>query len=169
MTTLIEHCYEETMDNLASDLKWLNAKYENIKNASTTAKGNFGQDFTTMLLNQLGYPAVVVNGGIGDYDIVLTKLGITFEHKLATLDTNNCFQFNAIDKDKEYDYVFCLGVHPNELSFCIVDKDEVSYLTTRMTKAHGGFKMTKPAHKLMRVTEENLKNAIDALEKKAKG
>lgn len=148
---------------MPTESKWTDSKYERIKFMSTTDKGNFGENFTTELLNNIGIKAERVNRGIGDFDILLSKYDIKLEHKLATEDVNNSFQFNAFDKNKNYDYVFCLGVSPNELLFDIIEKSYILSLTTRMTKAEGGYKMTTRKDALLSLTVSNLKNKLKGI------
>jgi len=60
------------------------------------------------------------------------------EHKLATEDSNGVFQFNNIKKDAIYDYVFTLGVSPEDLWFNVWTREYMkSNLTTHMSKNGG--------------------------------
>lgn len=164
MKNIINEVYKNNIKRcLDAKTKWLGSKYEVVKYLSTTDKGNFGEDFTTELLNEIGYDAERVNGGIGDFDILIKKMNIKLEHKLATEDVHDSFQFNALDKDKKYDYVFCLGVSPNEILFNIYPKSDVKKLTTRMTKAEGGYKMTVRNFNMIPLTVENLKDKMKEL------
>jgi len=114
--------------------KWFNSKYEAVKAASNTPKGDFGEAVTTLLINEIvGVGADIINSGKGAFDI-LTNSGIKFENKLATEDTSGGFQFNGIKKDVDYDYVFGIGVSPNDLWFGIWSKKEIKELTVSMTK-----------------------------------
>ena len=109
-----------------------------------------------------------LNGTMNVLNKIKTK-NFIFASTGATQDTNNNFQFNAIDKDKYYDYVFCLGITPDSIYFDIVSKAWIKKnLTTRMTKADGGYKMTKPLHKLYELNEVNLRNIIERLKKNDK-
>lgn len=163
-SNLLEECFNTSSVHLETADRWKNSKYESIKTASTTSKGKFGEAFTTHLLNRMGFESEVVNGGRGDFDIKIINLGVKLEHKLATLDTNDYFQLNAIDKDKDYDYVFCLGVTPNEMVFDIITKSWLtSNLTTNMTKAKGGYKLMRRLDSMIELTEENLLNKLREL------
>lgn len=163
MEDLIESLYKQLVSEMPTESKWTDSKYERIKLMSTTAKGNFGENFTTKILNNIGINAKRVDGGIGDFDILLSEYDIKLEHKLATEDTNNSFQFNALDKNKNYDYVFCLGISPNALLFDIIEKSYVLSLTTRMTKADGGYKMTARNGALLSLTVSNLKRKLKGI------
>ena len=145
--------------------KWANARYRCIKDAPPTIKSDFGQDSTARMITEIcGLNSEVVNGGKGDFDILVHGVG-EFEHKLATEDANGSFQFNGIDCAKEWDWVFCLAVAPNHVMFGIYSHEECEdRLTTNMTKAGGGKKLiTNPRTQpwpLFDLTEANLKQEI---------
>ena len=140
--------------------KWTDSKYENLKTSSMTMKGDFGESVTSKMYNNIdGFKSEVVNKGIGEFDILLTcGNGVTWriEHKLATEDTSNSFQFNGIKKDVNYDFVFCMGVSPNDLYFHILTKEEAQHLTTMMAKGVAGtYKYTKTKNSMLEYTEKN--------------
>ncbi len=132
----------DSLSNRVED-KWYNSKYQAVKVASNTPKGDFGEEVVSLLIKHLvGVDADIINGGKGEFDI-LTESGIKIENKLATEDTNGNFQFNGLKKDIKYDYAFGLGVSPNDLWFGIWSKSEVEKLTTSMTKGGSdSFKLT---------------------------
>lgn len=164
MENLINEIYTKNITRcLNAKTKWSGSKYESVKYLTNTDKGNFGEDFTTELLNEIEYDAERVNKGIGDFDILIKRANIKLEHKLATEDVNDCFQFNGLDKNKNYDYVFCLGVTPNEIFFNIYPKSDVIKLTTKMSKAGGGYKITVRNCNMIPLTAETLKNKMKEL------
>tara|TARA_R100000805_G_C3613731_1_gene114800 strand:- start:1181 stop:1714 length:534 start_codon:yes stop_codon:yes gene_type:complete len=148
--------------------KWKSSFFEDVKNAGQTQKGDFGEAITERLLNNIGIPAEIINGGKGEFDILIkdNKADVLIEHKLATEDVNNFFQFNGIKKDVHYDYVFCLGVSPDKLWFNIFPKSVCDELTTSMTKGGSdSYKLTaKPfssgTYTLLPLTEENFKREV---------
>ena len=149
--------------------KWYKSKYEVVKAAANTPKGDFGEEVTTDLIKEVvGMHAEIINGGKGEFDI-LTASEVTFENKLATEDTNGGFQFNGLKKDVEYAYAFCLGVSPNDLWFGIWSKKEVEELTTSMTKdGEDSFKLSarkSPSAKysVMPLTPENFKREVSKI------
>jgi hypothetical protein len=160
---IIEEAFNESVCEISCDSKWMDSKYEKVKHMSNTGKGKFGENFTTRLLNKIGVIAEVINGGIGDFDIFLKEFDIKMEHKLATEDVSGAFQFNGLDKNKDYDYVFCLGVSPNDLFFDILPKKAMMNLTTNMTKAGGGFKLCLKKTKLYELTEDELISKIEEI------
>ena len=109
----------------------------------------------------------VINGGIGEFDIILETPNTTLrlEHKLATEDTNGGFQFNGIKKEIDYDYVYCFGVSPNDLWFIIQTRKWCEMnLTTNMAKnVEGGYKYTVRKNLMIPLTEENFKSEIEKI------
>ena len=167
MSIEIDQVFEKTITQTKGmHPKWVDSKYAVIKGMTNTDKGNFGENFTTEFLNQIGFSAERINGGIGDFDILLKESGITLEHKLATEDVGGGFQFNGLSKEKKYDYAFCLGVSPNEMRFNIYPKTSLEKLTTNMSKGVvGSFKHSVPKKKLIPLTESALKEKIKELKK----
>lgn len=133
---------EKLENTVESENKWHGSKHEIVNKAPNSTKGTFGENFTSdMIENICGVKSNIINGGIGDFDI-LTETGIKIEHKLATEDTNGKFQFNSLKKDADYDYAFCLGVSPNDMWFMVVPKDEIKKLTTSMNPGTEVYKLT---------------------------
>jgi len=171
MSVIIDEIIAPLLEELAERVedKWYKSKYEGVKAAANTPKGDFGEKVTVALIKELvGMPAAIINGGKGEFDI-LTKSKVTFEHKLATEDTNGGFQFNGIKKDVTYNYVFGLGVSPNDLWFGIWSKKEMEELTTSMTKdGFDSFKLSarkKPNAKysVIPLTPENFKREVSRI------
>ena len=145
---------------------WHGAKYEEVKRADMTPKGDFGEEITCALLNECGVAATIENKGKGEFDILLNESKIRLEHKLATQDTSGNFQFNGIKKDVNYDYVWCLGVSPNKLYFNIFSKKQCQDLTVSMTKdGSDSYKLTgrrkaDSKYGLLPLTKENFLNKV---------
>lgn len=166
--TLLEQCIVIANQQLPYTgwTKWDNARFKPVKDASTTEKGHWGEYLTSNMMTKLGYPSKVVNGGIGDYDILNQSANktIEIEHKLATEDGRGSFQFNAIDPDKSWDIVYCLGVSPNSLYFTVKTRQWCyNNLTTSMSKAGGGYKMTIPQSSMTPLTDTNLLSVLTRL------
>ena len=49
-----------------------------------------------------------------------------FEVKTASLGADGTFQFNHVRLDRDYDYLFCLGICPNNIVFNMWRKGEVA-------------------------------------------
>ena len=148
--------------------KWCGSMYEVVKRADMTPKGDFGERVTEKMLKKAGINAKIINGGKGEFDILLLDTGLRLEHKLATEDTNKSFQFNGIKKDVNYDYAYCLGVSPNKLWFAIFPKSTCEDLTVAMTKnGEDSYKLTaKPErgrYPLMALTPENFLQEVSKI------
>ena len=154
----LDKLIEDSMLTLSrpSQDKWTDARFAEVKSSTMTAKGDFGEELTTSVLNEFGLEARRVNQGIGEFDIIMGEWLI--EHKLATEDSSGSFQFNGIKKNVNYDIVFCLGVSPNDISFTILTKeDAIEKLTTPMTKdGSDSYKYSVPLNKMITYNEENV-------------
>ena len=145
--------------------KWVDSENENLKKASTSDLGNFGEDLIVKIFKRHGLKARRVNGGIGEFDIIVEEK-ITLEGKTATEDTSGGFQWNGIKKNVDYDYVICLGVSPNDFYINMWSKEYcVDNLTTTMIKDGGdGYKLSGgPRSSKWRaypLNEENFENYI---------
>ena len=137
--------------------KWTGSTYETVKIASNTNKGDFGEDTTTELINEIiKVAAERVNKGKGPFDIRLLLSTKTIEHKLATEDTSCGFQFNGLRPDNKYNYAFLFGVSPEALWYQMYPKKDLK-LTVPMTKGGSdSFKVSKPIRAMIPLTEENL-------------
>jgi hypothetical protein len=142
--------------------KWIGSTFEEVKRADQTPKGDFGEETTRDLIRAFcDYDADIINKGKGPFDILIKKF-LKMEHKLATEDSNDVFQFNNLKKNALYDYVFTLGVSPEDLWFNVwARKYMKSNLTSHMSKGSGDsykFMASKnPAHirPLIKLTREN--------------
>ena len=148
---------------------WENKKFAVMKMASTTEKGNIGEDLLASLLREIGYREVaVLEGRRGDYDVAVEwqKAEVKFEVKVATRDVNGHFQFNGIRFDTRYTHLFCLGVSPEETRYLIVPKswlnNKEGFNMAPMAKgANASFKLTKPLDGLNRF--DGFKQDVDAI------
>lgn len=151
LTEKIVKALEDVSANPAGKSKWTkNDFFYDIKKSATTTKGAFGEEVFQHLLQSpeaksLGFvDCELIDEGRGDFDhLVLHKTygPIRVECKLATLDTNEGFQFNGIRKNREYDFVYCLGVSPWSMHHGVLAKSFCQELTTLMEKNNrDGFK-----------------------------
>ena len=168
MSSSYEDLIIEGREEVALSLqnKWVGSKNEDMKKASTTTLGNFGENTLVKIFKRHGLKAERVNKGIGEFDILVDGT-ITLEGKTATEDTSDGFQWNGIKKNgAEYDYVICLGVGPNDFYINMWPKEYcVDNLTTTMAKdAPDGFKLSGSTRSskwpVYLLNEENFENYI---------
>ena len=146
--------------------KWTGSTYEDIKDASMTVKGDFGERVAQRCLQSLGIDAEIINGGKGEFDILCESINTKFENKLATEDTNYSFQFNGIKLDVNYDYVFCLGVTPDELLFEIVPKGDFKKYGSFVPMTKDGkdsWKLTIIKKRMRKYSVNNLRQRLNEL------
>jgi len=147
--------------------KWKDSTFEVVKKAPKTPQGDFGEYVTRDIIRSIcKLEAERINEGKGDFDILVATI-LEMEHKLATEDSNNMFQFNNIKKKAIYDYVFTLGVSPEHLWFNIWSKNYIVVnCTTHMSKNAGdSYKFSATAnpdgkHSLLPLTVKNLKKEV---------
>ncbi len=173
MCTVTQKVFDNNKDIIrtrrenSSRSKWTGSINEEVKGWDNTDKGDLGELTTRDMLKTLDYKSEIVNGGIGEFDILLETPNATLrlEHKLATEDTKGGFQFNGIKKDVNYDYVFAMGVSPDELCFTILSKEEARRtLTTMMSKdVEGSYKYSVTKSKMIEYTQENFKREIEKI------
>ncbi|MBT5148432.1 MAG: hypothetical protein HOM41_07700 [Flavobacteriales bacterium] len=146
MKYIVDEVVKKQMEILSgrkSFTKWTGSKFECVKDAACTPKGDFGERIFADILNKLGFTAEIVNCGKGEFDVLMKDSGLKIEVKTATEDTSKHFQFNGIKKDVNYDFVFCFGVSPSKLWFNFFPKSVCKNLTCAMTKDGGdSFKLT---------------------------
>jgi len=142
--------------------KWTGSTYEVLKLASPTEKGDWGEDTSTEIVNKiLKIEAKRINKGKGPFDILLTVILKTIEHKLATEDTNGGFQFNGLRKDNKYDFAFLLGVSPESLSFQMYRKKDLKLKTPMTSGGTDSFKKSIPKKKMIPLTAKNLMDMFE--------
>lgn len=129
--------------------KW-KGKFATLKLASSTEKGDIGEDFLAAIIKDCGYSSVeVVKGRRGHYDVRVqhSDKELLFEVKVATLDSSGSFQFNGIRYDTHYTHLFCLGVSPATIGFLIIAKEAIGKDPHKMAPMARGsnstFKLTK--------------------------
>jgi hypothetical protein len=144
-----EKTLKELIDkrNFVYEKTWLSHKFGKLKPASTTEKGDIGEDLLASLLEQIGYKDVlVVKGRRNQYDVSIGKETF-FEVKVATQDTNKSFQFNGVRYDTKYTHLFCLGVMPDSIKYLIIAKTSLlgkEHTLTSMAKgSNATYKLTK--------------------------
>lgn len=144
--------FAEVLEDFQDDIKWSGALLGKIKTISNTKVGTVGQMFIERLCDELHLPwTVPLNVGgrratQSPWDIKI--LGVEFELKTATEDTNKKFQFNHLRYHRPYEAVLCLGVSPADLYFGCWTKAEVSTgkagkLVSMEKGANASYKLTK--------------------------
>ena len=93
---------------------WQDSPLIGYRILGNTNRGEIGEEFIRRFLDQYGI--TVGNGGRTSR----TDLSIgnaRFEVKTASLGANGTFQFNHVRLDRQYDYLLCLGICPQQVVF----------------------------------------------------
>lgn len=132
--------------------KWEGSNFGGIKLISNTHVGSVGQDFIQKLCEycKLDYefPTDVLGKQLTQSPWDIKIEGIEFELKTASEDTTGKYQFNHIRYHRKYDALICLGISPNNVSFGIWSKGEVTTgkagnLVSMERGANASYKLTK--------------------------
>jgi len=118
----IELLVEIIKEHVPEDI-WQGSPLIGYRSLGNTNRGEIGEEFLRRYLEEAGIP--VGNGGrTSPTDMQIA--GRAFEVKTASLGANGTFQFNHVRLDREYEYLLCLGICPEEIVFNMWRKGEVA-------------------------------------------
>jgi len=102
---------------------WQDSPLKRYRELGNTNRGEIGEEFIRRYVSSHNIP--VGNGSRTSR----TDLRIGekyFEVKTASLGAKGTFQFNHVRLDRDYDFLFCLGICPNEIVFNIWRKGDIA-------------------------------------------
>ena len=99
----------------AMPTQWTNADFMHIYLAENTATGQMGEAFVEGACGSLGFDVDPNETSTGEHDTTID--GHTIEVKTACQDVSNVFQFNNVRTDYNYEFLFVLGITPNDILF----------------------------------------------------
>jgi hypothetical protein len=140
----VELLVEIIKEHVPEDI-WQGSPLIGYRSLGNTNRGEIGEEFVRRYLKEAGIP--VGNGGrTSATDMQIA--GRAFEVKTASLGANGTFQFNHVRLDRNYQYLVCLGICPEEIVFNTWRKGEVAEGTAgRLVRMAEGqavtFKITK--------------------------
>lgn len=160
----VEKIYEILDEMIAtrdySISNWDESRFEMMKKASTTDKGNIGEDLVERLLVDIGYEDVDrEHSRRGHWDVRVKNglVDIKFEVKVATQDVHGHHQFNGVRYDTKYTHLFLLGVCPETLHYKIVEKKDLiggKYTLASMARgSNATYKLTQKTEALKSFSE----------------
>lgn len=102
---------------------WQGSPLAGYRLLGNTNRGEIGEEFVRQYLNVSNIQSTRGNrAALTDLGILNSKLEI----KTASLGANGTFQFNHVRLDRKYQYLFCLGICPNDIVFDIWRKGDVA-------------------------------------------
>lgn len=144
---------------------WRDSPLVGYRMLGNTNRGAIGEEFIRrfLTLNDIE----VENGGrTSPTDFRVGN--VRFEVKTASLGANGTFQFNHVRMDRDYDYLLCLGICPNEVVFEMWRKGAVAEnrAGTLVRMAEGQavtYKLTKRLDDMESITQlpDRIRRAID--------
>ena len=147
---------------------WQGSPLIGYRMLGNTNRGEIGEEFIRRYLKH--HDIDVGNGGrTSRTDLRIGNL--RFEVKTASLGANRTFQFNHVRLDRQYDYLLCLGICPNDVVFDMWRKGVVAEnrAGTLVRMAEGQavtYKLTKRLAEMVAIDElpERVRQALESRE-----
>jgi hypothetical protein len=120
--TSIELLIEIIKEHVPEDI-WQGSPLLGYRVLGNTNRGQIGEEFVRRYLGSAGIEATK-GGRTAKTDM---RIGSSrFEVKTASLGANGTFQFNHVRLDRNYAYLLCLGICPNQIVFLMWRKGDVA-------------------------------------------
>lgn len=104
--------------------KWAGAPLESFRFVENTNRGDIGEEFICRYLASCGLSVKREESRNQLFDLVIN--GRLVEVKTASEGADGSFQFNHVRLDRNYDFLLCLGIRPNQIMFNCWQKGELS-------------------------------------------
>ena len=102
---------------------WQGSPLASYRLLGNTNRGQIGEEFVRRYLKASKIESTQgLRTALTDLGILNNKLEI----KTASLGANGTFQFNHVRLDRKYQFLFCLGICPNEIVFGVWRKGDVA-------------------------------------------
>jgi hypothetical protein len=122
------------------DLAWERSPFDWIRKKASSTKGRIGRDFVAALLQSAGFKSY--------------RKGVSLEVNGKIVQIKTSFKWGAGEfkfeqfRDNGYDFVFCLGLHPDSSYGWLIPKEELivdGFMQDRegLTAQHGGQKQAE--------------------------
>ena len=144
---------------------WRDSPLVGYRMLGNTNRGAIGEEFIRRFL---ALNDIEVGNGGRTSRTDLRVAAVRFEVKTASLGANGTFQFNHVRMDRDYDYLLCLGICPNEVVFEMWRKGAVAEnrAGTLVRMAEGQavtYKLTKRLEDMESIAQlpDRIRQAID--------
>lgn len=144
---------------------WRDSPLVGYRMLGNTNRGAIGEEFIRRFL---ALNDIEVGNGGRTSRTDLRVAAVRFEVKTASLGANGAFQFNHVRMDRDYDYLLCLGICPNEVVFEMWRKGAVAEnrAGTLVRMAEGQavtYKLTKRLDDMESIAQlpDRIRQAID--------
>lgn len=148
--TSVELLIEVIKEHVPEDI-WQDSPLLGYRTLGNTNRGEIGEEFVRRYIKNAG---IEVTKGERTARTDLLIANHRFEVKTASLGANHTFQFNHVRLDRNYAYILCLGICPNEIVFNMWRKGEVAEgqagIMVRMAEGQAvTYKITKKLSDMM--------------------
>lgn len=120
--TSVELLIEVIKEHVPEDI-WQDSPLLGYRTLGNINRGEIGEEFVRRYIKNAG---IEVTKGERTARTDLLIANHRFEVKTASLGANHTFQFNHVRLDRNYAYILCLGICPNEIVFNMWRKGEVA-------------------------------------------
>jgi hypothetical protein len=121
--TSVELLTEIIKEHVPEDI-WVASKLAGYRLLGNTNRGEIGEEFVRRFVIDAGIDVQKGGGRTAKVDMLIANHG--FEVKTASQGANGTFQFNHIRLDRNYAYLLCLGICPDQIVFRMWGKGEVA-------------------------------------------
>jgi hypothetical protein len=94
---------------------WQGSPLLGYRNLGNTNRGEIGEEFVRRYLKAARIEVSIKGNRASITDMLIG--GRRFEIKTASLGANSTFQFNHVRLDRNYEFLLCLGICPQEIVF----------------------------------------------------
>ena len=115
--------FAEIIKEHAPEDIWQKSPLIGYRSLGNTNRGEIGEEFVRRYLKANG---IKVGNGGRTSKIDMRIAGKRVEVKTASLGAKGTFQFNHVRLDRQYAYLLCLGVCPQEIRFNMWRKGDVA-------------------------------------------
>lgn len=124
------------------------------------AIGQIGHNFLIKVLDKLQIPHNNQKDGNHDeYDLVSNNKKI--EIKTARKGQKNTCQFNGLNPDYNYDFVFCLGIANDSVRYKIIKKTKGNFFYDHSKRGHFVKYMVNDVEKIKKLVDMNPNNKVN--------
>ena len=149
LASLIVKCLEKSRVTK----KWMHGRFKEIKQVSTTEKGDIAEEFAIELASSHGLDAMPNISKRGEWDIKIS--GKKVEVKMASEDVHGNFQFNGIRYDTKFDILLVIGISPDGIFFETYKRRELidMPLVAMAKKTNAAYKLTRRIDQLLSISD----------------
>ena len=127
---LLEELTESKVKQIQESNIWSASRFKSIRELSVDTRGELGEEFVKLLLEELGYSVIwarTTDRTQKHWDLQVDDK-VTLEVKTATLGSDGkAFQHENIEKDRNYDVLVLLDIAPDAIYLTAAPKHSLPF------------------------------------------